>query len=170
MQLFKKKKPIEYTIYWAVMTSVIALDMITKFLTYALLPEHSTVPIIKGILHFTHINNRGAAFGMLADHRWVFITVSTAVIIGILCFLFLGHADSRLMGVALAMIGAGGLSNMIDRVALGYVVDFIEFAFIDFAVFNVADSCVCIGAGLLVLCLIIEFKNEVNRNKEKNGN
>ncbi|MBQ7356082.1 MAG: signal peptidase II [Clostridia bacterium] len=167
MQIFKKKNPIEYIIYWAVMTSVVALDMITKFLSYALLSKVETVPIIKGVIHFTYVENRGAAFGMLKDHRWVFISISVIVIAAFLAYLFLGHAESRLMGVALSLVTAGGLGNMIDRLALGYVVDFIDFRLINFAVFNVADSCVCIGAGLLVLYLILEIKKEV---KQKNGN
>ena len=167
MQIYKKKDPIEYIIYWAVMTSVIALDMITKFISFAKLSLVETVPIIKGVIHFTYVENPGAAFGMLKDQRWVFISVSCVVIVLISAYLFLGHADSRLMGVALSMIAAGGFGNMIDRIALGYVVDFIDFRLINFAVFNVADSCVCIGAGLLVLYLILEIKKEAGR---KNGN
>ena len=163
-RLVKKKAPIEYIVYWATMVSVIAMDMMTKFLSYALLSGVETVPIIKGVIHFTYVENRGAAFGMLKDHRWVFITISTIVIIGFLAYLFLGHADSRLMGVSLSLITAGGIGNMIDRLALGYVVDFIDFRLINFAVFNVADSCVCIGAGLLILYLILEIKKEAKRN------
>lgn len=166
MQIFKKKNPIEYIIYWAVITSVIALDMITKFISYALLSKVETVPIIKGVIHFTYVENRGAAFGMLKDHRWVFISISTVVIIAFLCYLFLGHAESRLMGVALSLVTAGGLGNMVDRLALGYVVDFIDFRLINFAVFNVADSCVCIGAGMLILYLILEIRKEAGK---KNG-
>ena len=163
-KLYKKRNPIEYIIYWAVITSVIALDMITKFISFAKLSAVETVPIIKGVIHFTYVENRGAAFGMLADHRWVFISISTVVIALFLAYLFLGHAESRLMGVSMSMITAGGLGNMIDRIALGYVVDFIDFRLINFAVFNVADSCVCIGAGLLVLYLILEIKKEAKRN------
>ena len=162
--LIKKKKPIEYIIYWAVLTSVIALDMMTKLLSYSLLSKVDTVPIIKGVIHFTYVENRGAAFGMLADQRWIFITVSIIVSLGMLAYLFLGHADTRLVGVAMSMIAGGGVSNLIDRLSLGFVVDFIDFRLINFAVFNVADSCVCIGAGLLILYLVREIIKEGKKN------
>ena len=64
------------------------------------------------------------------------------------------------------MIAGGGIGNMIDRISLGYVVDFIDFTLIDFAVFNIADSFVCVGAGILILALILEIVNE-SKNKEK---
>ena len=169
--LIKKKNPIEYIIYWAIYTSVIALDMMTKFLSYAILRLVDTVPIIKGVIHFTYVENRGAAFGMLKEHRWVFITISSVVSLAILAYLLLGHADSRLLGVSLAMISAGGISNLIDRVSLGYVVDFIDFRLINFAVFNVADSCICIGAGLTILHLILEMKKEIEQKRAgRDGN
>ena len=163
--LVKKKNPIEYIIYWAIITSVIALDMMTKFLSYSLLQKVSTVPIIKGVIHFTYVENRGAAFGMLKEHRWIFITISIVVSLGMLAYLFLGHADTRLMGVAMSMISAGGVANLIDRISLGFVVDFIDFRLINFAVFNVADSCVCIGAGLLILYLIREIIKEGKKHE-----
>ena len=163
--LIKKKNPIEYIIYWAIITSVIALDMMTKFLSYSLLQKVSTVPIIKGVIHFTYVENRGAAFGMLKEHRWIFITISIVVSLGMLAYLFLGHADTRLMGVAMSMISAGGVANLIDRISLGFVVDFIDFRLINFAVFNVADSCVCIGAGLLILYLIREIIKEGKKHE-----
>ena len=65
------------------------------------------------------------------------------------------------------LIVSGGIGNMIDRIALGYVVDFIDFALIDFAVFNIADSLVCIGAGLLVLALVLDIIKEAKLEKAK---
>ena len=69
----------------------------------------------------------------------------------------------------MAMIISGGIGNMIDRIALGYVVDFIDFTLIDFAVFNGADSFVCVGAGLLILALILDIVKEQKAEKEKNN-
>ena len=164
MKIFKKKRPLDYIIYSAIILFVIALDMLTKYLSYNFLSKVDTVPIINGVIHFTYVENRGAAFGMLADHRWVFISLSTVLIIAIMLYLFLGHAETPLTGISLSMIAAGGLGNMVDRLALGFVVDFIDFRLINFAVFNVADSFVCIGAGLLVLYLILEIVKEAKRN------
>ena len=158
-------------LYGAILLFGIVLDQLTKWLAVIYLAPRATLPLWKNVFHFTYVENRGAAFGMLKDHRWVFISISSVVILAIAAYLFLGHADSRLMEVSLCLIAAGGLSNMIDRVSLGYVVDFIDFRLINFAVFNVADSCVCIGAGLMVLYLILEMKKEIEQKRTKsNGN
>ena len=92
--------------------------------------------------------------------------VSAVAITTMLAYLYFGHATSRLYEISLAMVISGGIGNMIDRVALGYVVDFIDFRLINFAVFNGADSFVCVGAGLLILALILEIFEET---KSKSG-
>ena len=85
------------------------------------------------------------------------MVISTAAILGLLgWFYFFAKSYRYLSTVAISLIVSGGIGNMIDRVALGYVVDFIDFRVINFAVFNVADSLVCIGAGLLVLAVLLE--------------
>ena len=128
MKLYNKKNKIEYIIYTAVILGGIFIDWLTKFLAVKLLmPLGESVPIISGVLQLTYVENTGAAFGMLKNHRWVFIAVSTLAIIGIGLFLYLGHAPSRLGAIALSMIVSGGIGNMIDRICLGYVVDFIDF-------------------------------------------
>ena len=166
MTLFKKKTPKEYAIYSAVIAIGILLDQLTKWLAVKFLMPIDTLPIIKNIIHLTYVENTGAAFGMLKDHRWVFILISTVTIIAFLFYLYLGHAESRLFGVSFAMIISGGIGNMIDRVALGYVVDFIDFRLINFAVFNGADSFVCVGAGLMILALLLELKQEADSAKK----
>jgi signal peptidase II len=75
-------------------------------------------------------------------------------------YLFSGLSEGKLAGISLAMLISGGIGNMIDRIALGYVVDFIDFRLINFAIFNGADSFVCVGAGLLVLSLILDIYKE----------
>ena len=173
MTIFKKREPKDYIIYSAIIVIGIILDQLTKFLSVEFLTKVSTVPLIQDVLHLTYVENTGAAFGMLKDHRWVFLIVSTVAIIAFLAYLYLGHAESTLYGVALAMVISGGIGNMIDRLALGYVVDFIDFRLIDFAVFNGADSFVCVGAGLLILALVIdlvkEFKEEQLKKAEGNA-
>lgn len=129
----------------------VALDQWTKSLAVTHLQPIGTYPLIENILHFTYVENRGAAFGMLSEHRWVFMVLST-VSIGLLLFWLLKEKpQSKWVTVAAAMIIGGGIGNMIDRVALGYVVDFIDVRAIDFYVFNVADSFVCVGCGM-ILC------------------
>ena len=119
-----------------------------------------TVPIIKDVLHLTYVENTGAAFGMLKEHRWVFMLTSTVMIVVLAAYLYGGLAENKLYAVAASMIISGGIGNMFDRIGLGYVVDFIDFRLINFAVFNGADSFVCVGGGLLVLALIIDIVKE----------
>ena len=158
--LIKRKRICDYVLYVLIIASGIALDQLTKFLTVKFLELGQTRPIIEGVIHFTHVQNRGAAFGMLADAPWVFNILSTVMIIGLLFFLFLGMAPNILYSVSTAMIISGGIGNMIDRVRLQYVVDFIDFRIINFAVFNAADSLVCIGAGIMILALILDIVHE----------
>ncbi len=158
--MVKKRTVFEYIIYTAVIAVGISLDQLTKLLSVLYLKPITTLPIIKNVIHLTYVENRGAAFGMLADQRWIFITVSTVAIVAMLIYLYLGHAENTLMAISLAMIISGGIGNMIDRIALGYVVDFIDFRLINFAVFNGADSFVCVGAGLLLLSIILPETKE----------
>ena len=160
-----KKINIKHLIYTAIIVGGIVLDQLTKLLATKFLEPVGTFPIITDALHLTYVMNKGAAFGMLSNHRWVFMIISTAAIIGMGIFLFLGKEQNRLYGISLAMIISGGIGNMIDRVALGYVVDFIDFRLINFAVFNGADSFVCVGAALLILALILDI---INEQKAKN--
>lgn len=164
--MIKKKTVKEYMIYTAVIALGIGLDQLTKLLSVLFLKPITTLPIIKNVIHLTYVENRGAAFGMLADQRWIFITVSTVAIIAMLLYLYLGHTENLFMAVSLAMIISGGIGNMIDRVALGYVVDFIDFRLINFAVFNGADSFVCVGAVLLILSLILPEIKKRKRGKQ----
>ena len=164
--MIKKKTVKEYIIYTAVIAIGIGLDQLTKLLSVLFLKPITTLPIIKNVIHLTYVENRGAAFGMLADQRWIFITVSTVAIIAMLLYLYLGHTENLFMAVSLAMIISGGIGNMIDRVALGYVVDFIDFRLINFAVFNGADSFVCVGAALLILSLILPEIKKRKRGKQ----
>ncbi len=135
----------------------ILLDQLTKALAVRYLLPIDTFPIWDGVLHLTYVENRGAAFGMLADNRWVFMIVSTVAIAALaVWFFFFIKKPTYLTTVAISMIISGGIGNMIDRVAIGYVVDFVDFRLINFAVFNVADIFVCVGAGLLVLGILLE--------------
>ena len=135
----------------------ILFDQLTKYLAVEYLRPIGSFPLWKDVLHLTYAENRGAAFGMLADNRWVFMWVSTiALSVLLVYFYFFAKRYTYLGSVALGMIVSGGIGNMIDRIALGYVIDFIDFTLINFAIFNFADSIVCVGAGLLVLSILLE--------------
>ncbi len=164
-----KKSARDYILYSAIIVVGIFLDQITKWLSVKFLSVVDTVPIIKNVIHLTYVENRGAAFGMFKDQRWIFMTTSTVMIVGLLIYLYLGLAENKLYEISIAMIISGGIGNMIDRIALQYVIDFIDFRLINFAVFNGADSFVCVGAGLLVLALVRDIVKEAKELKEKNG-
>lgn len=162
----KRQNPLEYAIFSAIILVGIALDQLAKWLAVKYLEPITTFPIIKQVLHFTYVENRGAAFGMLAEHRWVFIAISTVTILALLGALYAGYLPNMLYKVSVSMIISGGIGNMIDRLMLGYVVDFIDFRLINFAVFNGADSFVCVGAGLLIFALIKDIIDESKAKKE----
>ena len=163
-----KKLPLKsYIIYTVLILLGIGIDQLTKWLSVKFLSPIDTFPLIKGVLHLTYVENRGAAFGMLADHRWIFIVISSVTIIALLYVLYSGRFyKNDLYTVSFLLIISGGIGNMIDRTLLGYVVDFIDFRLINFAVFNGADSFVCVGAGILVLALILEIINEKKRENK----
>ncbi len=153
-------------IWIGIILLTVILDQLTKYLTVVFLPEvGDTVPIIEDVIHFTYVKNPGAAFGMMKDARWLFMTVSTVAIIGLLVYLFVKKTHGKLENTALCFIIGGGIGNMIDRVRLEYVIDMIDFRLINFAVFNVADSFVCIGAGLLMLWIILTGIREAKAEK-----
>jgi signal peptidase II len=143
----------------------IGVDQLTKLLAVKYLKPIDDFPIIKDVFHFTFTTNDGMAWGMLDEHRWIFMSVSTIMIAVLGYLLFAGKLETRLYKVSVAMIISGGIGNMIDRIALGEVVDFLSFCLIDFPIFNIADSIVCIGAGMLVLALVIEIAQESRKKK-----
>lgn len=151
----------------AIIAAVIGLDQLTKWLTVVYLDYQESFPLWEGVFHFTHEINTGMAFGMMKDHRWVFMVFSSVAIVAMIVYLFRFRPESRWMQVAMAFIIGGGIGNMIDRIFLGYVVDFLDFTLINFAVFNVADSFVCIGAGMMIIALVIDLVREIKLESEK---
>ena len=151
-----------------VIAAAVVVDQVSKILVIKYLKDIVSVELIPGVFRFTYVENRGAAFGMLSENRWVFMIISTLAIGALIVYLWKFRPDSRLACLALSMIAGGGIGNMIDRVALGYVVDFIDFCAFPSLwmwVFNVADACVCVGAGLLVLWLILSMIEDSKQAK-----
>ena len=157
-----------------VILGIVGLDLLTKQIVLANFTEGQTVEWIRGVVHFTFVRNEGAAFGMLADHRWVFMVFSSLAIIGVGVYLFRFCKADLLTKLSLAFIVGGGIGNMIDRVAFGSVVDFIELPFLwlpllnmYFPIFNVADSFVTVGVAILAVCLIRMQIAESRAEKQK---
>lgn len=126
------------------------------------------VEVVPGVLNFRLILNDGAALGMLDNARWVFLILSTVAIIGVLVYMFWKKPQNKLLLIALTLVTGGGIGNMIDRIWLGYVVDFIDFCAFPklwMWVFNVADSCVTVGAVILAIWMIIDLIKETKAEK-----
>lgn len=136
----------------AIVSIVVLLDQLTKWLTLKAFVPGESLPLIPSILHLTYVQNTGAAFGLFKNMTPVFIILSLTVSAWILWELCRKgpHGTMRLWGFALVL--AGALGNLIDRVCLGYVVDMIDLRV--WPVFNVADSAISIGVGLLLLCTL----------------
>ena len=157
-------------VFFAIVFGIVFFDQLSKWLVVILLKGNDSAVIIENIFQFTYLENRGAAFGMLSEHRWVFLIISTVALIGITIYMFKYRPESKLAYVAVSFIVGGGIGNMIDRIWIGYVIDFIDFcAFpkIWSYVFNVADSFVCVGAGLLILYMILVTIDEIKKEKNK---
>ena len=151
-----------------IIVALVIADQVTKVMAVNLIGPGGSVEIIPNIFRFTYVENRGAAFGMLSENRWVFMILSTVAILALIIYLWKFRPDSTLACMAISMIIAGGLGNMLDRLYLGYVIDFFDFCAFPTLwmwVFNVADVCVCVGGGLLVLWLIISMIDECKKER-----
>ena len=146
----------------------VVLDQVSKLLVVANMELGQSVDIIPGVFRFTYIHNEGAAFGSMADSRWIFMILSSVAIIAILVYVFWKKPESKLLLAALILVAGGGIGNMIDRIWLGYVIDFLDFCAFPklwMWIFNVADACVCIGAGLLALWMILDIIKDEKTKK-----
>ena len=146
-------------IYPSIAVLVIALDQFTKYLVRANMQPGDRIPVIGNWMSIYYVQNTGTAFSMFRDNRFVTVFLTTALII--LCIIFIvkeAREGHRLIPVLFTFVAAGGISNMIDRLMLGFVTDMISCG--SFAVFNVADIGVTCGCSLTMIVLISQFKDE----------
>lgn len=150
------KNLVHKVLYSAIIIAVIAIDQIVKYLSVLYLKPIKTFPLIDGVFHLTYCENTGAAFSIFEGARWFFIVVTFLFILLILFLLFFSKIKSHAASYCLAVIAAGGIGNLIDRLYQGYVVDMFDFRLINFAVFNVADIAVTCGAVVFVIIYILK--------------
>lgn len=146
--------------YYILALIVFALDQLTKWFVVRNMELGQSIPLLEGVFHFTSHRNRGAAFGILQDQRWFFIVITLVVMAGIIYYLRMLGKDKPMVSYALALILGGAVGNFLDRLLFGEVVDFLDFTLINFPIFNVADSAIVIGVGLMIWDTILEMKKE----------
>ena len=153
-----------------IIIGTVLVDQISKLLVVAFLDREEPLIIINKVFRFTYVENDGAAFGSFSDKPWIFMIASTLLIVGLLAYLVKFRPESMLACISIAMIIGGGIGNMIDRVRLGYVIDFLDFyAFGSLWtwVFNFADAFVCVGCGLMFIWCITSMIQESKAEKQK---
>lgn len=163
---------------WSLLTLVTAvvlvLDQATKFYVDAHFELYESVPVIKGWFHLTYIRNQGAAFGILSNSALrvpFFIAVACIALAVILWYLRSLRADQRLAAFSLGLIFSGALGNLIDRVRLGEVIDFLDvfWRHHHWPAFNVADSAICVGVTLLIWEMWLEERRLKQERARTNG-
>lgn len=138
---------------------VLFFDQLTKILALNKLPLGTSTPVIKNVFHLTLVKNSGSAFGLFRDSTTIFIIITIVAVTFILRYLFFkkGHLDIKVR-IALFLILAGALGNLMDRLRFGYVIDFLDFRV--WPVFNIADSAITIGAILIIWKFMTELKTQ----------
>ncbi len=142
---------------------VVLIDYILKILVINNLKPIGSITIIPNLFSLTYVENKGAAFGMLSNARWIFIVFTIIVLIFLIAFLFYKKPKSKMINISLILIIGGGIGNLIDRIFYGYVVDYLSLSFFS-PVCNFADYCVTIGAFLLIIYLLF-FSDYLKKDK-----
>lgn len=140
---------------------ITAFDQITKYIAELKLSDGTIVKFIPGFIQFNYAKNTGMAFSLLSGARWIFIVLTILVCILALWYIFSNKCKSLWVYWSAGVVVAGGIGNLIDRIRFGYVIDFIEPVFVNFAIFNIADCAVTCGAVVLIGYFVIDaFKKE----------
>jgi signal peptidase II len=146
------------TIYFILSALVVGLDQWTKFITVKGIPLGTTRDFIPGFLSFTHLRNTGAAWSLL-EGKMIFFYVVTIIVSGVIIYLLVkNYKRSVWFSLGLSLVLAGAVGNFIDRLRLGYVVDMIQTDFMNFPIFNVADSALVVGVICIFVYLILDEK------------
>ncbi|MGV8907088.1 MAG: signal peptidase II [Acetobacterium sp.] len=152
-------------IYISIIVFAIFLDQYSKYLVLTLLKPIETFPLISNVFHLTYTENTGAAFSLFSDMQ-TFLIATTVIFILILIWLLIKIPKIREnlgVNISISFIIGGAIGNMIDRVRLDFVVDFLDFRLFNFAIFNFADSFVVCGSIFLVIALLTN-KNFLENN------
>ena len=171
LQLFPLNKKLELILisYIALAVSVVlvGLDQIIKMIVQTNLQLHESIQFIPGLINFTYVENTGAAFSSFDGQRWFLIILTGVVMLFMLYLLCFKKLKNSIMIWHVAVIFAGGVGNLIDRIVRGAVIDYIELDFINFAIFNFADCLVVVGVISLLIYLLFFDQSDLFHRKEK---
>lgn len=143
-----------------------AIDQIIKYFIVSELKPVGTVNVLGDVLKLTYVENRGVAFGMFSGMQWVFILLTSALLAAIIFYMFKKRPKSKFFYITVALIIGGGIGNLIDRVFLNYVVDYLSLSFFP-PVCNFADYCITVGVGMLAVYLLF-FADKEKKKELKN--
>ena len=154
----------------AITFAVVALDQLTKMMVHSTFDLDQSIRIINGFFSLTYVRNTGAAWGILGHARYTFrqlffLSIPPLAVLIIVLFLYNLPETERLEIYALSLISGGAIGNYIDRLRFGYVVDFLDFHYRNiyhYPVFNLADSSIVTGVGILTLLMLIKKKKNVS--------
>ncbi len=147
----------------AVIAVLVAIDQLLKYFAVAFLEPIDSFPLFDNILQLSYVENTGAAFGSFSQYTtWLSVFTGIVLAAGVI-YVLSGRMREKVPYAAALLILSGGLGNLIDRVFRGFVIDYIEPLFINFAVFNFADMLVCVGAGVLIIYLIYEMIRDARK-------
>lgn len=139
---------------------VIIADQLSKYIVASNISLHNVI-VIKNFFHITYAENTGMAWSLL-EGKQPLLSLAAAVAIGVMLYVIIVKKPDKLTTVSLALMIGGAAGNLIDRLFLNYVRDFLDFYIFgyDFPIFNIADSCLCIGVALLIIASLKEEKDE----------
>ncbi len=163
-----KKKWWLYIVELAVIALILVADLLSKKYVWNFLDQNGVQENVIGLFNLVKVKNEGAGFGIFQGKTIALTIITFIVVIAICVYLFFALKESEWLRISLVFVTAGGIGNIVDRIAFGYVRDFIQFSFWDsFPVFNIADSFVTIGAFMLVVVLIVMLVKEGNKNQKE---
>ncbi len=145
--------------------AVVALDQIIKISVVNNIKPLGTVDVIPGVFKLSYVENRGVAFGMFQDNRWIFVVLTSLMIIAIILYMFIKRPQGKLFYVLAGLIIGGGIGNLIDRILYGYVIDYLSLSFFP-PVCNFADY--CITGGVIAFAVYIMIKSAKGKKEIKN--
>lgn len=145
---------------------LVGIDQLIKILVINHLKPVQYIDVIDGILRFRYVENTGAIFGSFSTHT-VVLTVFSVILLALTVFFLITNKNkNKLINICLLFMISGGVGNIIDRIRLHYVVDYIEPLFVNFAVFNFADCLITVGAFTLIFYLIYDLVKDTKKSKD----